>query len=634
MRRASALLARAAARAACGPAAAAERQALAAGAAAAARGLAAGPRFAPGRRFSSGEEHGGFGGEEWAELVSYPPPRAFVGQAAPDFEAPAVVDGEIRNISLSDYRGKYVVLFFYPKDFTFVCPTEIIAFSDRAKEFEALDCQVIAASTDTEECHLAWIKTPRSRGGLGYMQIPIVADTTKVISSRYGVLLEKAGIALRGLFVINPEGIIQQITINDLPIGRSVEETLRLVQAIQFHAKYGEVCPANWKPGDKTIIADPDRSLEYFEAANKARRAARRAGCAAPDPRWRRRAAAGGPRVPRAARAAQDAAAGGEEFGAGLTPINSRREFEALVSGPAPVVVDFMAPWCGKCRMIAPFVDELAAKHPDMVFAKFDTSLEQLEPLSAELNVKALPVFRFFKGGEEVVPEVVGYKKKPLEAAVERLAAAARLRKDTSRRTELVCTACLRNWRLRLDVSRFGGSKICDCAPGFGFIYNSDCLACPAGQWCPGGGPANPTNAAADCPEGLTTTFAGAKSQAQCTTKPGYGRASIRSPSGAVSVGAVPCEPGTYNGGQNSQQCTRCGIGLTTIAAGSASAAQCVAPPGSFFDARTNTALRCPRGSYSSSFGRAPSCTACPPGTTTASDGAATASACVAGLAN
>lgn len=310
-----------------------------------------------------------------------------MGQMAPDFEAPAVIDGEIRNISLSDYRGKYVVLFWYPKDFTFVCPTEIIAFSDRFKEFDAIDCQVIAASTDTEECHLAWIKTPRNRGGLGYTQIPIVADTTKAIAARYGVLLEKAGIALRGLFIINPEGVIQQITINDLPIGRSVDETLRLVQAIQFHAKYGEVCPANWKPGDKTIIADPERSLDYFEKAHKE-------------------------------------AAAEEEFGANLTPINNKRDFEALINGPKPVVVDFMAPWCGKCRMIAPFVDELAEKHPNMVFAKFDTSMEQLEPLSAELNVKALPVFRFYKGGKEVVEQVVGYKKKPLEQAVQHLAAA------------------------------------------------------------------------------------------------------------------------------------------------------------------------------------------------------------------
>eukprot|EP00798_Chlamydomonas_sp_ICE-L_P015511 gene15511-21601_t len=149
----------------------------------------------------------------------------------------AVLDGEIKSISSEDYKGKYVCLFFYPKDFTFVCPTEIIAFSDRAKEFEALGCQVIAASTDTPECHLAWIRTPRNRGGLGYMQIPIIADVTKVISAKYGVLIEKEGIANRGLFIIDPQGKVCQITINDLPIGRSVDETIRLLSAIQFVAK-------------------------------------------------------------------------------------------------------------------------------------------------------------------------------------------------------------------------------------------------------------------------------------------------------------------------------------------------------------------------------------------------------------
>ncbi|EFJ41051.1 hypothetical protein VOLCADRAFT_68651, partial [Volvox carteri f. nagariensis] len=183
----------------------------------------------------------------------------------------AVVDGEITKISLADYRGKYVCLFFYPKDFTFVCPTEIIAFSDRAKEFEALNCQLIAASTDTEECHLAWIRNPRNRGGLGFMQIPILADTTKAISARYGVLIEQLGIALRGLFIINPQGVVQHVTINDLPIGRSVDEALRTLQAIQFHAQHGEVCPANWKPGSKTMVADTEKSLEYFSSVTEVR---------------------------------------------------------------------------------------------------------------------------------------------------------------------------------------------------------------------------------------------------------------------------------------------------------------------------------------------------------------------------
>lgn len=142
----------------------------------------------------------------------------------------AVVDGEFKDISLDDYKGKFVVLFFYPKDWTFVCPTEIIAFSDRAREFEAIGCQLIAASTDTEESHLAWIKTSRKKGGLGHMNIPVLADTTKAIAARYGCLVPESGVALRGLYIINPEGVLEQIIVNNMPIGRSVDETLRLVQ--------------------------------------------------------------------------------------------------------------------------------------------------------------------------------------------------------------------------------------------------------------------------------------------------------------------------------------------------------------------------------------------------------------------
>ena len=157
-----------------------------------------------------------------------------------------------------------MILFWYPKDFTFVCPTEIIAFSDRAKEFEELNCQLLAASTDTPEVHLAWIKTPRTAGGLGYMQIPILADVTKSVAARYGVLKEDAGIALRGLYIINPEGVLRQITVNDLPVGRSIDETLRLLKAFKFTDEHGEVCPANWTPGSDTIKPNPKESQEYF----------------------------------------------------------------------------------------------------------------------------------------------------------------------------------------------------------------------------------------------------------------------------------------------------------------------------------------------------------------------------------
>uniref|UniRef100_A0AC34Q9F9 Thioredoxin domain-containing protein n=1 Tax=Panagrolaimus sp. JU765 TaxID=591449 RepID=A0AC34Q9F9_9BILA len=190
--------------------------------------------------------------------------KAFIGKPAPDFTTDAVVDGDFKTISLSQYKGKYVVLFFYPLDFTFVCPTEIIAFSDRAKEFKDLGVEVLAASTDSKFSHLAWINTPRKHGGLGDMKIPVLADTNHKISREYGVLKEDEGIAYRGLFIIDPHGILRQITINDLPVGRSVDETLRLVQAFQFVDKHGEVCPANWHPGKDTIKPDVKASKEFF----------------------------------------------------------------------------------------------------------------------------------------------------------------------------------------------------------------------------------------------------------------------------------------------------------------------------------------------------------------------------------
>ncbi|XP_022530304.2 peroxiredoxin-2 [Astyanax mexicanus] len=190
--------------------------------------------------------------------------NAKIGQPAPQFKATAVVNGEFKDIQLSDYRGKYVVLFFYPLDFTFVCPTEIIAFSESADKFSDIKCQVIAASTDSHFSHLAWINTPRKQGGLGPMNIPLVADLTQSISRDYGVLKEDEGIAFRGLFVIDDKGILRQITINDLPVGRSVDETLRLVKAFQYTDKHGEVCPANWEPGKDTIIPGVQESKKYF----------------------------------------------------------------------------------------------------------------------------------------------------------------------------------------------------------------------------------------------------------------------------------------------------------------------------------------------------------------------------------
>ena len=162
-------------------------------------------------------------------------------QAAPKFTGTAVVKGEFKQISLDDYKGKYVVLFFYPLDFTFVCPTEIIAFNDRAAEFSALNCEVIACSTDSHFSHLAWCQKSRKEGGLGDMQIPLLADKSMTISRAYGVLKEDEGLTFRGLFIIDPEGKLRQITVNDLPVGRDVDETLRLLQAFQFTDKHGEV---------------------------------------------------------------------------------------------------------------------------------------------------------------------------------------------------------------------------------------------------------------------------------------------------------------------------------------------------------------------------------------------------------
>lgn len=193
---------------------------------------------------------------------------AQVQHPAPDFQATAVVDATFKEIGLADYKGKYLVLFFYPLDFTFVCPTEIIAFSDRIHDFKALNAEVVGVSTDSHFSHLAWINTSRKEGGLGGLNYPLLADFHKTISRDYGVLIEKAGIALRGLFIIDPTGVVRQITINDLPVGRSVDETLRLIKAFQFVEKHGEVCPANWTPDSPTIKPDPVASKDYFNKVN------------------------------------------------------------------------------------------------------------------------------------------------------------------------------------------------------------------------------------------------------------------------------------------------------------------------------------------------------------------------------
>jgi peroxiredoxin (alkyl hydroperoxide reductase subunit C) len=196
-----------------------------------------------------------------------------VGQPAPAFKGQAVVGAQFKEVSYENgvlkigeetFKGKYVVLFFYPLDFTFVCPTEIIAFSDRIDEFEKLGAKVVGASVDSHFTHLAWKNTPRNQGGLGDVKFPLLSDLNREASFNYGVLLEN-GVAARGVFVIDDQGILQSYTVNNLGVGRSVDEVLRLIQAYQYVAKSGEVCPANWKPGDKTMKPDPVGSKEYFK---------------------------------------------------------------------------------------------------------------------------------------------------------------------------------------------------------------------------------------------------------------------------------------------------------------------------------------------------------------------------------
>jgi peroxiredoxin (alkyl hydroperoxide reductase subunit C) len=176
-----------------------------------------------------------------------------VTQEAPDFTADAVLpNNDFGPVTLSKLRGKYVVLFFYPLDFTFVCPSEIIAFDKKLDEFKKRNCEVIAVSVDSKFSHFAWKNTPRDKGGIGNVQFPVVADLSKNIARAYGVLFGDS-VALRGLFLIDKEGTVRHATINDLPLGRNVDEALRMLDALQFHEKHGEVCPANWKPGEEAM---------------------------------------------------------------------------------------------------------------------------------------------------------------------------------------------------------------------------------------------------------------------------------------------------------------------------------------------------------------------------------------------
>ncbi len=187
-----------------------------------------------------------------------------VTQQAPDFTAEAVMpDNTFGNITLSGFKGKYVLLFFYPLDFTFVCPSEILAFDKRVNEFKAKNCEVIGVSVDSKFTHLAWKNTPVENGGIGNIQYPLVQDLDKEIAKSYGILLN-GSVALRGLFLIDPTGTVRHCIINDLPLGRSVVEALRMVDAVQFSDTHGEVCPANWQEGEEAMKPTAEGVASYL----------------------------------------------------------------------------------------------------------------------------------------------------------------------------------------------------------------------------------------------------------------------------------------------------------------------------------------------------------------------------------
>ena len=205
---------------------------------------------------------------------------SLVGKKAPSFVAPAVINGEelVEDFSLDQYLGKKdVIFFFYPKDFTFVCPTEILAFQDKLKEFEKRNVAVVGCSTDTENSHLAWLTIPKNKGGIQGVTYPLVADVAKTISVNYGVLaghydyneegfmvFEGAPIAYRGTFLIDKAGVVRHQVVNDLPLGRSIDEAIRIVDALQHHEKFGEVCPANWEEGKDAMSATTEGVANYL----------------------------------------------------------------------------------------------------------------------------------------------------------------------------------------------------------------------------------------------------------------------------------------------------------------------------------------------------------------------------------
>mgnify|MGYP002623704219 CR=1 FL=1 len=192
--------------------------------------------------------------------------KAAIQKAAPYFEGVAW-HKEMKKISLNDFKGKYLCMFFYPLDFTFVCPTEIVEFSEKASVFAQLNCGLLGVSVDSHFSHMEWTKKAREHGGLGEINFPLLSDITKSISRDYGCLLEDAGVACRATYIIDDKGILRHAGINDLPVGRNVDEVIRLVKAFQYTDKHGEVCPASWKEGAPTMKADPNSklTLDYWK---------------------------------------------------------------------------------------------------------------------------------------------------------------------------------------------------------------------------------------------------------------------------------------------------------------------------------------------------------------------------------
>jgi peroxiredoxin (alkyl hydroperoxide reductase subunit C) len=189
-----------------------------------------------------------------------------VTRQAPDFSATAVLpDDSFETIRLSDYRGKYVVLFFYPLDFTFVCPSEILGFDGRVEEFREKDCELVGISVDSHFTHLAWKDTDIGDGGIGHIRYPLVSDIKKEIARAYGVLHDES-VALRGLFLIDREGVVRHAVINDLPLGRNVDEALRILDALRHTEEHGEVCPVNWREGEDAMEPTREGVASYLAA--------------------------------------------------------------------------------------------------------------------------------------------------------------------------------------------------------------------------------------------------------------------------------------------------------------------------------------------------------------------------------